>query len=237
MLKKELLSRSPIRILEDSIHGGLGRGNLGVFAGRKGVGKTASLVHVAIDQLLKEKHVLHITFADDAHHIEKWYRHVFQEVSTMYKLEEPYDIYDEIKHHRLIIHFKQSDIAFDQMKNDIDIFIESMNFKPELYIVDGYPFPQKSEEDMNRWKQLAMEQKIEVWFSATLHRDNMEFDERGIPAPINRITDSFSVIIMLEPESKHIELKLLKDHDSDDLEKLHLKLDPKTLLIATHRVS
>jgi len=236
MLKKELLSRSPIRILEKSIHGGLGRGNIGVFAGRKGVGKTASLVHVAIDQMLKEKHVLHITFADDAHHIEKWYRHVFQEVSTMYKLNDPYEIYDEIKHHRLIIHFKQPDIAFDKMKKDIDVFTENMNFHPELYIVDGFPFPQKSEEDLIKWKQLAGEQKIEVWFSATLHRDNLEFDRKGIPAPINRFSESFSVIIMLEPESHYIDLKLLKDHNSEDLEKLRLKLDPKTLLIANHRV-
>ena len=30
MLKEEIIKRSPIRILEKSIHGGLGKGNLGV---------------------------------------------------------------------------------------------------------------------------------------------------------------------------------------------------------------
>ena len=65
MIKKELLKRSPIRVLEKSIHGGLGQGNLGVFIGRKGVGKTATLIHVALDKLLEEQHVVHLTFADE----------------------------------------------------------------------------------------------------------------------------------------------------------------------------
>ena len=46
MIKKELISKSPLRILEKSIHGGVGKGNLGVIAARKGIGKTACLVHM-----------------------------------------------------------------------------------------------------------------------------------------------------------------------------------------------
>ncbi len=45
MVKSELINRSPLRILEKSIQGGVGKGNIGVIASRKGVGKTACLVH------------------------------------------------------------------------------------------------------------------------------------------------------------------------------------------------
>ena len=48
MHRKELNERSPLRVLEESIHGGLGRGNVGVIVARKGVGKTAFLVGVAL---------------------------------------------------------------------------------------------------------------------------------------------------------------------------------------------
>jgi len=41
MLRKELNERSPVRLLEASIHGGLGAGNIGVIIARHGVGKTA----------------------------------------------------------------------------------------------------------------------------------------------------------------------------------------------------
>jgi len=42
MLLKELTERSPMRVFENSIHGGLGTGNIGVVVARHGVGKTRS---------------------------------------------------------------------------------------------------------------------------------------------------------------------------------------------------
>ena len=58
MIKTELIKRSPLRILEKSIHGGLGPGNLGILASRKGIGKTACLVHIGIDKLFQDKPVM-----------------------------------------------------------------------------------------------------------------------------------------------------------------------------------
>jgi len=54
MVRKELINRSPLRILERSTHGGVGKGNIGIIAARKGVGKTACLVHIATDQLFQK---------------------------------------------------------------------------------------------------------------------------------------------------------------------------------------
>ena len=61
MHRKELNERSPLRVLEQSIHGGLGRGNLGVVMARHGVGKTAFLVGVALDDLMRGRKVLHVS--------------------------------------------------------------------------------------------------------------------------------------------------------------------------------
>jgi hypothetical protein len=236
MLKKELVKRSPIRILEKSIHGGLGKGNLGVFAARKGVGKTACLAHVAIDQLFLNRKVLHVSFADNPHHIENWYRQVFHEVASTYRLDDAFDIYDEIKLNRLIIHFKQADVPFEQVQKNVDQITGGSVFKPSAWIVDGYSFYEAKPEEFAKWKRFAEDRGIEMWFSATLHKENMELDERGIPFPVSRFFDFFSVIIMLNPVQDYIHLQLLKDHDSKDLEKLRLKLDPKTLLISNHRI-
>ena len=235
MLKQELIKRSPIRILEKSIHGGLGKGNLGVFAARKGVGKTACLAHVAIDKLFNDQKVLHISFADNPHHIENWYRQVFHEVSGVYNLDDPFEIYDEIKRHRLIIHFKQPDVSFGQIQKTIDQITSGSEFHPSTWIVDGYSFYDAKEDQFTKWKELALERGTEIWFSATLHKENMAMDERGIPYPVSQFFNWFAVIIMLNPVQDYIDLKLLKDHGSGDLDKLRLKLDSKTLLISNHR--
>ena len=52
MHRKEVNERSPMRVLEHSIHGGLGRGNIGVVVARPGLGKTAFLVGIAAASVL-----------------------------------------------------------------------------------------------------------------------------------------------------------------------------------------
>ena len=236
MIKKELIQHSPIRILEKSINGGLGRGNLGVFTARKGTGKTACLIHVATDKLLNNQRVLHISFADNPNHIESWYKQVFHEVAAAYRLEQPFQVYDDIIPQRLILHFKQRDLSFAEIEKTIDQVAGPMNFTPQCLIVDGYPFDEVDPGQLMDWKSYAERRDLEVWFSATLHRENLRLDEHGIPAPVNRFTDLFAVIIMLNPLQDYIALKLLKDHHSIDPGKLRLKLDARTLLIANRRV-
>ena len=236
MLKKELIERSPIRVLEKSIHGGLGKGNLGVFTARKGVGKTACLIHVATDKLLKGENVLHISFADNPKHIEDWYKLVYNEVAKAYRLENAAEIYEELLPLRLLLHFKQKDMPFADVRQHVEQFAENLGFAPRLIMVDGLPFDDANEEYFQAWRDFAREKDCEIWFSATLHRHQLDFDERGVPAPVNRFSDIFSVIIMLIPQNEYVEFKLLKDHENENIEKLRLKLDPKTLLIGNRRV-
>ena len=61
MYRKEVNERSPMRVFENSMHGGLGRGNLGVIAARAGVGKSPLLVQIALDDLMRDRKVLHIS--------------------------------------------------------------------------------------------------------------------------------------------------------------------------------
>lgn len=236
MLKQEIIKRSPIRILEKSIHGGLGKGNLGVFTARKGVGKTACLVHFATDNLLQDQKALHISFSDDPQHITHWYTQVFHEISRAYKLEGAMDIYEEIIRNRLILHFKRSGLQLDAVQSSIDRLIRDSAFKPTIIIVDGFSFDKATPADLKFWKNLAVQQNAEIWFSATLQVDYPATDSQGMPAPISQFAEDFAVVILLIAHHEFIELKLLKDHDARDVEKLRLKLDPKTLLISNRRV-
>ena len=236
MLRDELIQRSPIRIFEKTIHGGVGKGNLGVFTGRKGVGKTACLVHLAIDKLLSHKKVLHLSFSEDPHHIEKWYEQTFQEIAQAYKLENVLNNHEQIISNRLILKYKITSHDLEKTINSIRNFIKDANFSPDIIIIDGFSFETASENDFTSWKSFAEDINLPLWFSATLHRDNLEFDDKGIPTPVNKFQHIFAVIIMLNPKQDYIDLSLLKDHDTQKCESLQLKLDPKTLLIANHRV-
>ena len=236
MLKEELIKRSPIRVFEETLEGGLGIGQLGVLTARKGVGKTASLVHIATDKLLHGQNVLHISFADDPKHIVTWYEQVFREVAKAYKLENELDVHEEIIRHRLILHFKQKDLAFEEIKANIGQVKAGFAGEPHVIIVDGFPFENATRELLSQWKAFAQQQNVAIWFSATLHREKLDLDEHGVPAPVNKFYDLLEIIIMLNPRHDYINFNLLKSHHNGKDKKIQIKLDPKTLLISNHRV-
>lgn len=236
MLKAEIIKRSPIRILEKSIHGGLGKGNLGVFVARKGVGKTACLVHFATDNLLRGHKALHISFSDDPQHIEHWYTQVYHEIARAYKLADAMDIYEEIIRNRLILHFKRTGLNLESVRNSIERLIQDSAFTPQIIIVDGFAFEKATASDIHFWHDLAKQHDTEIWFSATTPADAALGDATSIPAPIKSFQEELMVIISLVAHRDYIELKLLKDHDQPAAERLQLRLDPGTLLIANRRV-
>ena len=236
MIKEKLIQRSPVRVFENTLDGGLGAGNLGVIAGRKGVGKTAGLVHIATDKLMRDQNVLHISFADDPKHIVNWYEQVFREVASAYKLENSMEVHDDVIRHRLILHFKQPSVKIQEIKQNIEQLESGLGQKANTLIVDGFQFENAKEEELAAWKSLAEEKHLAIWFSATLHRENLELDNKGIPAPVNKFSSLFEVIIMLKPVSDYIEFDLLKSHKDSKKNRLALKLDPKTMLISNHRV-
>ena len=232
MLKKELIERSPLRILEKSIHGGVGKGNIGVVASKKGVGKTACLVHIATDQLLQGKHVIHVSFASDTKHIISWYEDIFHEISKRRELEHAMDIHDEIIRNRVIMNFHFSTRRIADVLNRIESMISQAHFEADCVVVDGYNFPQGDVQELKEIRAFANEHDLEFWFSATVPEgDKSLVTEHITPEILENYMEEVAIVVMLKPKDDIIHLRLLKDHDQNYDEDLHLKLDPKILLI------
>jgi hypothetical protein len=232
MIKQELNDRSPLRILERSTHGGLGKGNIGVIAARQGVGKTACLVHIATDQLLRGKQVIHVSFATNPTHIVDWYEDIFREIAEKFGLESVMAVHDEMIRRRIIMNFNQASIRIPQVIESLRSMIGDGHFPADAIVVDAYDFSAVTAAELEQVKGFAVEQGLEIWFSVSLGYDRPSYDAAGIPGLLEGLIDAFSILICLKPEEKHIRLQLVKDHDAAVPEDLHLKLDPKTLLIA-----
>lgn len=232
MVRNELNTRSPLRILEKSTHGGVGKGNIGVIAARKGVGKTACLVHIATDQLFQNKHVIHVSFASDTSHIVAWYEDIFEEIARRYKLDNAMDIHDDLIKHRVIMNFRQDGVVAGQIYKSISSMIKDGHFNADCVIIDGYDFSKITDDDLGNFKKLAEELGIEIWFSATLPKEDAKLDEKGIPVLLTQYLEKIAILILLEPKEDHIRFKLIKDHQIVPVKDINLKLDPQILLIA-----
>lgn len=232
MIKEELIRRSPLRILDKSIHGGLGAGHVGVLASRKGVGKTACLVHIATDKLMQGKSVIHVSFSSRVDYIINWYEEILKEISKTRGMKEAAAFHDDIIKNRVIMNFKQEGSRTGQVLKSLEAMIVDGNFAADTVIVDGFDFSQASPDDIRAFKNFAARLNLGVWFSATLKGDDPVFDEKGIPFSLAGFMDNVDVLISLRHENSDVRLELVKAFEKTAPAKLSLRLDPKSLLIA-----
>jgi KaiC/GvpD/RAD55 family RecA-like ATPase len=228
-----MISRSPLRILEKSTHGGVGKGNIGIIAARKGVGKTACLVHIATDQLLQGKNIIHVSFAPNTAHIISWYDDIYREIARRFKIEGDSEIYDSVKRNRVIMNFKQDGIGIDKILSSLKTMIKDGHFVADAVMVDGYDFSKSAKEEFAAFKNFAEELQISLWFSATTHRDDPSKDDKGVPMVLSPFMDYTAILILMVPRDGYVHLNLVKDHDVfPSPDSLLLKLDPQVMLIA-----
>jgi hypothetical protein len=229
MIKAELVQRSPVRIFEKTIHGGLKAGEIGVIASPSGIGKTSVLVQIALDKLLQEKKVIHVSFTQHTGYVLTWYEDIFDEFTKKKNLDHLADVKDEIIKNRVLLNFSQDGVTGPQILKSIKALIVDGGFNADAIIIDGFDFSRTNRERMEAVKAGAKELGVSFWYSCTVKGD--AYDKKDIPLVIKDYLDLIEVVIVLEPKPDHIELTASKDRNSASLEHLAVKLDPKTLLI------
>jgi len=233
MVKSELIKRSPLRIFEKSIHGGVDKGQIGVLASKKGVGKTACLTHIAVDKLFQDRHVIHVSFATSVEHIINWYEDIFKEIAKKRNLENAVEVHDEIIKNRVIMNFNQDRVSMDQVIKSLEALINDGNFPADAVIFDGYNISDESKSDLETIKEFAQRLKLEIWFSLSLQeKEKQLFNEKDIPIVLEKLIDNVDVLINLRHSGDYVHLQVAKDHELIENREMALRLDPKTLLIA-----
>ncbi len=232
MLKEEFISKSPVRALENSIEGGLGKGNFGVIASRKGIGKTSVLVQMAMDRLIQGQKVIHVSFNAHTSYIISWYENIFDEIARRRKLEDIGDIKDQLVRNRVIMNFTQEGVSVDQIIRSLKAMIVDGGFDAKTVIVDGFDFSRGTLERFQKVRAFLAEMGLEAWYSCTLSGEEPLCDKNNVPILLRELLPLISVLIVMEPARDYIHFKVVKDHDTLNPRDLNLKLDTKSLLIA-----
>ena len=226
MKRRFLNARSPLRLLEKGLHGGLGAGNLGVVIAGHGVGKTSFLVGVAVDELLREHRVLHVSCSHPVAHVRAHYDTVFEELAASRHLENEGLIHGEIDRLRSIRVYPPNTLTPAKLRDAVKLERE-IGGAPSLLVIEGLDLAELTRNDVEDLCGLARELEAEIWLESTSD------DERtvNVPAAIDGHGELVSVILALEPGERAVKLRALKDHDNPDLSDLHVALDPRTLLL------
>lgn len=254
MDRNEIYKQSPLRILERSRAGtttegapahGLGRGNLGVVMARAGVGKTAFLVHVALDGLLKERKVLHVSLDTPVDHVRSWYDAVFQDLVRASGMADAGATAEMINHNRIIQAFSlhghgagQAAFCTDKLRSSLELLEQHAQFRPDLILIDAYDWSRAADAEVNSLKELARERNVEMWMTALTHRGNLgEALPERVPSPCDKFLAQLQLVLFLQPLDGRLSVRMLKDGErgSKELGDTHLVLYPDTMRLVDDR--
>ena len=210
MSKNNLILKNPLKFIKEDAGYLLTDGQFGAILARAGEGKTSFLMHLALDNLLSGKNVLHISLGQPIKKVCLWYEEVLHRISDQYELNNTNVMWEMILPHRFIMTFNIEDFSVKRLEERLNDLTEQGIFFPQIVLLDGLPFDKTEQASLSKLKAIAKEHGFPAWFTVMTHRENNVEQPDDIPAPISQMSDLFEVIIQLKPVGREINVQVIK---------------------------
>ncbi len=229
MLIQKLIQQSPLRLMGKNMEDLPVEGGFSVVLARAGVGKTAFLVQLALNHLLRNINVLHISLHDPVNKVSLWYKEVFQHLTKSHDPKEVNQLWENILPRRFIMTFKVEGFSVPKLEERLTDLKEQNIFSPQIVLIDGLPFKENIRKTLSEFKALAKTHALHVWFTAVTHHHEPP-GPNNLPAQLVVVEDLFDVAIQLQPQGKEIHVIPIKGGPKDSNRPI-LHLDPSTMLV------
>lgn len=229
MLKKDLILRNPLRQMGYENDDILPEGGFGAVLARAGVGKTALLVQLALNMMLRGKKVLHVSLLDPVNKVDLWYRELFRLLAVQYQIGQIRTLWEDILPLRFIMTFKVEGFSVPRLQERLSDLMEQGIFSPDMIIIDGLIFDDTSKPALDALKEIVEKLGLRAWFTVNIHRQ-VKADADGLPKPLLPADELFDVALLLVTEGNEMHIRDLKTGDIPSPRPV-LILDPATMLI------
>ncbi|HNQ65081.1 MAG TPA: AAA family ATPase [Smithella sp.] len=229
MIKKEMIYRNPLVKLGYDNEDILSTGGFGAVLAYAGVGKTALLVQLALNMMLREHSVLHVSLNDAVSKVDLWYQEIFHDIAEKFGIAEVNEYWDKIQPYRFIMTFKVEGFSAPKLEERLTDLMEQNIFKPHTVIIDGFRFDEAGRGQLVQLKELAGKYSMGLWFTVHTHRHEPP-QENGLPLSFLHIADLFEVIVQLATKGDEVYITSVKGQPKNSAQN-DLLLDPATMLI------
>jgi len=229
MIKQDLILCNPLRRVGSETDDVIPEGGFGAVLAPAGVGKTALLVQLALNAMLRSKNVLHVSLQDPVGKVSLWYQELFQHLAKQAEVQQINQLWETILHYRFILTFKVEGFSVPRLEERLTDLMAQDIFRPQMMIMDGLRFEESGRQPLCDLKTLAAKHGMRIWFTVHTHRHEQPGPD-GLPLQLLHVADLFDVALALQPKGSEIHINLLKGAltSTDDLP---LLLDPSTMLI------
>lgn len=218
MEKEDLISLSPIRIYDSATNGGLKNGSMGLVTSKKGLGKTSVLVQFGIDSLLKDEHVVHVSFDQHSSNVIAWYNSILAELAKK-KHVEISDLTEDIVRERTILNFNQETFTLPKVVKTIQA-LKDGGINVQTLVLDGLDLEKTAKDDIECIASYVKESGLTAWFSYTNEAEKLE-DQLS-----SEKLEFFEQVSHLAAKGNELVMSVLKPVEA------FLTLDSKTTLIS-----
>lgn len=229
MLIKDLLLRNPLRLVDVKSEEMLSTGSFGAILARAGVGKTAFVVQLALNEMLREHNVLHISLEDPVTKVKVWYDEVFHLLAQQYDVKQVQQLWERLLPYRFIMTFQVEGFSVPKLEERLTDLTSQSIFSPRMILMDGLPFEGKIRDELTALKTLAERFDTGMWFTVRTHRHEQP-GASGLPLQLEPVADLFEAALQLMPDKEDINVKALIGGDPEQGE-TGLLLDPSTMLV------
>ena len=155
-----LVQQNPLRVLN------MGKENnqMGLVMARAGLGKTALLVQIALDAILRGNRIIHVSVGESIDKTRKWYDDILQSILQEHSVNRPHELMDMVARHRMIMTFKVAAFSRSRLEERLNDLILQDIFRPNVLIVDGFDFDGTSREALEDIKDLMDNMNMQAWF-------------------------------------------------------------------------
>lgn len=223
MIKQDLIDNSPVRFFDSISNGGLKNGQMGLITSKKGLGKTSVLVQFAIDSLLQDKHVVHISFDQHSSNVITWYDSVLSEIGKKKNLSDMSEISNVIMRDRTILNTNQETFSMEKIVNTLSALV-SGGISVDCLIIDGIDLQKLSKDDIEKIAGFVKDKNIIAWFSDTNESTELSTTLKADIEPL------FATVAHIAASGKAVCLSLLKS--DNQAAKGSITLNTKTMLMS-----
>ena len=229
MLKQDLIQRNPLRLLNADGEEILRPGAFGAVLARAGIGKTALMIQLALNTMLQNKNVLHISLNQPVGKVSLWYKEVLDCFAQKHNVPQMEHLWETLAPRRFIMTFQAEGFSAPKLEERLTDLTSQDIFIPNLVLIDGLVFDDQVRDTLTALKKMAAAVPLPIWFTVTTHRHEA-LAKDGLPVQIHPVQDLFDVAIALQPEADVVHITPLKGVTMADPQ-APLTLDPATMLI------
>ena len=239
MYVTQVNASSPIRILERCCQGGLSGSEVGVVMARAGVGKTAFLVQIGLDDAMRERPVLHVALGQDLEHVQSWYDALFDDLAQATHLADREQVRALINRNRVIQASPDTVFPHEHLDEIVDLYGRAQ-FKPAVILIDGWDWEHGAvvgrAAELGAFKLIAKRLGAVLWLSAQTHREATPAHPTALVPPCAAYGELIDIGVFLEPEGTHVGVRLIKDHEQESPADTHLQLHTDTMRLVEDEV-